>query len=619
MAYIGSIPAYQAAGVRPRDEFVGDGTQTCFALSQTVPGSFESNVTIVVDNVPQQPVESFTIVDTKTLTLTSITGTFSVNETVTGGTSSATGTVIKVNLNNIVVKQATGTFSNSETITGGTSSATATTTAVDTNTGAGVLFSEAPLSASVIYVVHEGNATYNLVPVAGSVGPTQLSENLRNFTVDTFTGDGTTTSFTLSAEPASANSILVFVQGIMQTRTDNYTLSGSVVTFTSAPDSSAAISVVHLGFTSVSRVAVPDGSITTSKLADNSVTPIKLSTGGPAWDTSGNTTVDGNVTISGSTRRITGDFSNTTHVNRILFQSTTTNGNTSIGAVPNGAAVNSNFVAYGAPDPTNAPFVQMVMNGTEGQFRVGKLGTGTVMPMTFVTNDVERARIDTSGNVLFGTTSVSPSNANSVYVYPSDSTVRFTNTTANGKEWTVGTSSPGVSGAGNYFAVTNYSGSAWAQYMKVDGSGRVTKPYQPSFLAAIPSGADATYTSGQFLAFGTCPTNIGNHFNTSTYKFTVPVSGVYWFSYSMLFTNSSGNTQSMQAAINVNGSYPTPVGGDAYSILACTPNSLGGNIQLTSTVLFNLSAGDVVGVTNRSANNLRIYQGHTFFAGYLLG
>ena len=276
MAYIGSPPAYQASGVRPRDEFTADGTQICFPLSQSVPGSFESGVTIVLDNVPQQPVEAFTVVDTRTLTLTSISGTFTVNETVTGTTSTATGTVLKVNLNNIVIRGLTGTFSSSETITGGTSTATATTTSVTINTGSGILFSEAPTAASILYVVHEGNATYNLVPTAASVGPSQLADNLRNFTVDTFTGDGTTTTFTLSDTPSSANSLLVMVDGIVQTRTTNYTLSGAVVTFTDAPDSSAAITIIHLGFSTISRTGLVDGSVTTSKIADNAITSAKL-------------------------------------------------------------------------------------------------------------------------------------------------------------------------------------------------------------------------------------------------------------------------------------------------------------------------------------------------------
>ena len=322
MAYIGSIPAYQASGVRPRDEFTADGTQICFPLSQSVPGSFESGVTIVLDNVPQQPVEAFTVVDTRTLTLTSISGTFTVNETITGATSAATGTVLKVNLNNIVIRGLTGTFSSSEGITGGSSSATATTTSVTINEGSGILFSEAPTAASILYVVHEGNATYNLVPTAASVGPSQLADNLRNFTVDTFTGDGTTTTFTLSDTPSSANSLLVMVDGIVQTRTTNYTLSGAVVTFTDAPDSSAAITIIHLGFSTISRTGLVDGSVTTSKIADNAitsaklgfdvivaediaanaitvaeiangaVTPAKLSTGGPSWASTGQTTIN---------------------------------------------------------------------------------------------------------------------------------------------------------------------------------------------------------------------------------------------------------------------------------------------------------------------------------------
>ena len=92
--YIGNLPANQTTGARPRDEYTADGTQVTFALSQDVPGSFESNALVVVNNVIQQPVDSFTIVDSYTLTLTSLSVTYSLNETVTGGTSTATGKII---------------------------------------------------------------------------------------------------------------------------------------------------------------------------------------------------------------------------------------------------------------------------------------------------------------------------------------------------------------------------------------------------------------------------------------------------------------------------------------------------------------------------------------------
>lgn len=52
------------------------------------------------------------------------TGTFTVGETVTGGTSTATGTVVSVNTGSIVITPVSGTFVAGETVTGGSSSAT---------------------------------------------------------------------------------------------------------------------------------------------------------------------------------------------------------------------------------------------------------------------------------------------------------------------------------------------------------------------------------------------------------------------------------------------------------------------------------------------------------------
>lgn len=52
------------------------------------------------------------------------TGTFTVGETVTGGTSTATGTVVSVNTGSIVITSLTGTFVSGETVTGGSSGAT---------------------------------------------------------------------------------------------------------------------------------------------------------------------------------------------------------------------------------------------------------------------------------------------------------------------------------------------------------------------------------------------------------------------------------------------------------------------------------------------------------------
>ena len=65
-------------------------------------------------------------------------------------------------------------------------------------------------------------------------------------TVDNFTGDGSTATFTLSVTPTNANYTLVSVQGVAQPRTA-YSVSGSSLTFSSAPYDTAVIEVTTLG------------------------------------------------------------------------------------------------------------------------------------------------------------------------------------------------------------------------------------------------------------------------------------------------------------------------------------------------------------------------------------
>jgi autotransporter translocation and assembly factor TamB len=100
--------------------------------------------------------------------------------------------------------------------------------------------------------------------------------------------------------------------------------------------------------------------------------------------------------------------------------------------------------------------------------------------------------------------------------------------------------------------------------------------------------------------------------------FTAPVAGRYFFSFTLYLTNSAGNSQSMQAGLRINGSFVSFTSGDTYAVANAIPNSTGGVISITGTVVFNLAASDTVGVAARG-NNLRIYQGHSYFTGYLLG
>jgi len=64
-------------------------------------------------------------------------------------------------------------------------------------------------------------------------------------TVDTFTGDDSTTAFTLSVAPASEDNLIVFIEGVYQNPGD-FTLSGTTLTLDVAPANSRKIIVYHV-------------------------------------------------------------------------------------------------------------------------------------------------------------------------------------------------------------------------------------------------------------------------------------------------------------------------------------------------------------------------------------
>jgi hypothetical protein len=140
-------------------------------------------------------------------------------------------------------------------------------------------FTEAPgTGTNNIYVVYRASAVSNFAYVPdGSITYAKLANNIRQFTVDTFTANGTGSTIALTETPASANSLIVSVDGVIQTAPTNYTLSGSTITFTGVPDNGANVVVKHIGFRTTSTVtALQASSVTATEIADGSVTNAKI-------------------------------------------------------------------------------------------------------------------------------------------------------------------------------------------------------------------------------------------------------------------------------------------------------------------------------------------------------
>ena len=100
----------------------------------------------------------------------------------------------------------------------------------------------------------------------GGSGATDISTN-------EFSGNGSTTAFTLSADPSTENNTQVYIDGVYQEK-GTYAVSGTTLTFSTAPPNGTSIEV--MAFTA-SSIGVPtDDTVSTAKIVNDAVTQAKI-------------------------------------------------------------------------------------------------------------------------------------------------------------------------------------------------------------------------------------------------------------------------------------------------------------------------------------------------------
>lgn len=106
--------------------------------------------------------------------------------------------------------------------------------------------------------------------------------------IDFFSGNGSTTAFTLSRPVASVAQVQATIENVPQNPGTAFTVSGNTITFDGAPASGT--NNIYVYYTSpITQVIQPgQGTVGTAQIQNGAVIPEDLSTGGPVWNTSGN-------------------------------------------------------------------------------------------------------------------------------------------------------------------------------------------------------------------------------------------------------------------------------------------------------------------------------------------
>jgi len=188
-----------------------------------------------------------------------------------------------------------------------------------------------------------------------------------------------------------------------------------------------------------------------------------------------------------------------------------------------------------------------------------------------------------------------------------NSHVTFENTQGS-KVFAIGGGKSGITNNG--FSIINITDNNAP--LHIDNSGRVTKPNQPSFSAKGSTQQTISNNgSDVVIEYPTVEWNIGNSYNNSTYIFTAPVAGKYFFKAWFMLNGgaTSWSYSFLRFVVNnttSNSEYMHNPRASAY-------------MTMQGSVILDLAVGDYVSVKTRNAsgnsdftirNDFRGFQGH---------
>lgn len=390
--------------------------------------------------------------------------------------------------------------------------------------------------------------------------------------LDTFAATSGQSEFTLSLS-ATSNSVIVYVNDVIQVPSIDYSVNGDILTFVSALQLDDEV-VVRIMSRPSTFGTVEDGAISTNKLADNAVTTTKIT--------------DANITAAKLASSAISD--------KLGYIPVSPNDlNNAVANLVNSApstldTLNELATALG----NDANFATTITNSLAG--KVSKSGDTMTNNLVIGNSSVSKG-LDVTGHIGFNR------NQTDGTAYQT-SEARFQIS-----RYSSSHSTPNRLA----FEVYDTAGTSKGNAAEIESAyGQFCTPTKFGFRASdVRGGGQSAANLNISQWFTSTYFNIGGRYSTSggtAGRFTAPISGLYMFGWN-LFTQAATSTSS-RCGVNVNGSDPVSVG----ETVALASGS--------HSILLYLNANDYVTLGTQGGTYTAYWYAsgnHSNFWGYFIG